>query len=254
MNLSEHILSFATISLDKIKGIGLTNRIDTKYVADCNIVAQLLESIVGDYVIVAESTAHPIEHYRTTYFDTSDLDMYRLHRCGALPRHKVRVRNYRSSGDRFVEVKVKDNHKRTHKKRIATISDDLTLADAFISDNSGYVTSELRPSLVTEFRRLTLVDKNLTERITIDTDLRFFNPTKRTSADLSALAIIEIKHAATCAPGFARILSDHRLRPVHFSKYCTGLILTDPTLPQGRLKPRIHAVEQLLRNIEPSSE
>ena len=65
------------------------------------------------------------EDERLENFDTDDFAMYRIHQSGHTGRQKMRFRTYVSSDLQFLEVKTKNNHGRTKKKRIKVFDMDL---------------------------------------------------------------------------------------------------------------------------------
>ena len=78
---------------------------------------QLLEMAQGEYR-VQETKDERNMRYDTTYFDTLDFNMFHVHQTGHTGRQKLRFRTYVSSNLQFMEVKTKNNHGRTKKKRI----------------------------------------------------------------------------------------------------------------------------------------
>jgi len=98
-------------------------------------------------------------------------------------------------------VKTKNNHGRTKKSRIEVA--DMNLQDdvkrEFLSEHLHYDVGGLRPVLRNNFRRITLVNRAKTERLTIDTQLRFFNNVTEKTLDMGKLVIIELKRDGLCA-------------------------------------------------------
>jgi hypothetical protein len=105
------------ISLAEMKDIKLMNRIDKKYLATIEQLQQLLVLAQGKYM-VQQIEGKRYNRYHTIYLDTPDEEMYTMHHNGRLVRQKIRVRTYLDSGDTFLEVKNKNNHGRTKKKRM----------------------------------------------------------------------------------------------------------------------------------------
>ena len=231
--------------------IRLMNRVDTKYVTSLDMLGRILDMARADYYVL-ETSGGRVAAYDSMYFDTPSLDMYMTHQCGRLVRRKVRTRTYVASGDTFLEVKRKNNHGRTKKKRIQIDSGAFGMpfgsseAAAFATEKSGYDASTLIPSLGTAFDRITLVSKSMTERLTIDTHLRFSNLRTGLSSDMGGLVVIEIKQDSHASSPMADILSQLRIHPMGMSKYCIGTALTSPGLRQNRFKPRIHKISKYI--------
>jgi hypothetical protein len=117
---------FDPITLEQMSDIRLMNRTDTKFVTTRSRLEQLLMLAKDDYY-VQEIDGERIAPYYTLYFDTEDHAMYTAHESGHTNRQKLRIRSYVNSGLNFLEVKTKNNHGRTKKKRIEV--GDMNLAD-----------------------------------------------------------------------------------------------------------------------------
>ncbi len=231
-----------------MKGVKLMNRIDTKYVIPIGLLPQVLEAAQENYR-VQETNGIRLAEYDTLYYDTVDLDMYLRHHNRHLTRQKIRVRKYVSTDELFLEIKRKNNRGRTKKKRIAVDSFDL-LGNAksadFIVEKSIYTQAMLVPQLRTQFRRITLVNKEQTERLTIDMDLHWENVQTRQEAEYPALVVIELKRDGLTVSPMQRILRDMRIKPYKMSKYCIGTVLTNPKVKVNRFKQKINHINKLL--------
>ena len=116
--MTEILSHYEPITLEQMKDIRLMNRIDTKFVTTEPMLRRLLVMACDDY-FVQETDGLRISPYYTLYFDTPDCAMYNRHQVGHLSRQKIRIRSYVKAGLNFLEVKTKNNHGRTKKKRIA---------------------------------------------------------------------------------------------------------------------------------------
>lgn len=248
--------TFAPITLDEMAGIRLMNRTDTKFVTTVPRLRQLLRMAADDYR-VQEIAGERIAPYYTVYFDTPDHDMYWRHETGRAQRQKLRIRSYVSSKLNFLEIKTKNNHGRTHKQRVALDGfdalhpdHDFSLASSehrsFLNQHLSYDADTLGECVENRFSRITLVNRAKTERLTIDTHLSFHNLQTGLDLQLPQLAIIELKRDGLVASPILALLRQLRIKPMGFSKYCIGSALTNPSLPHGRIKRRLHAVEKLL--------
>ena len=236
------------ITLDEMSSIKLMNRLDTKYVTTKAKLCQLLELVKGKYY-VQETNGDLISPYRTTYFDTPDHAMYMQHHSGHCNRKKVRVRTYLSSGDlTFLEVKNKNNHGRTKKKRIEVPSFESVFqseeASQFLIEKSWYTIDQLHPHVENFFDRITLINHGMTERLTIDLGLRFHNYDIDTRADIGHCVVIELKRDGLIHSPMQDIFLDMRILPGGFSKYCIGSAFTNPALRHNNLKEKMHRVER----------
>lgn len=240
--------SMPVITLDEMSQVKLMNRLDRKYLATESQLLELLNMAQGEYMVqVADGLNYGI--YHTTYYDDASHTMYMLHHGGRLCRQKVRVRNY-NGGLTFFEVKLKDNHGRTRKKRINVSGFDHLEEDGagrFLDEKGslGIPLSEMRPTVENFFERITLVNKGMTERLTIDTGLRFHNLETGMERQMSPLVVIEVKRDGNVESPVIGMLLKLRIRPSGFSKYCIGSALTNPELKQNRFMKKIRKINKM---------
>lgn len=235
------------ITLDEMGSVKLMNRVDTKYVVHLSTLCTILRRSVGLYrVQIINDEAR--QAYFTTYLDTCNLDMYMTHHNGHKSREKIRVRTYLNSGSTFLEVKNKSNKGRTDKKRIEVESVERVYNSRvfnFLSNVAKYNLDEIIPVLSNKFRRITLVNHAMTERLTIDTDIVFSNLLTDLSASLDEIAIIEVKRDERVESPIMKILSDLRVKQMGFSKYCIGTAMTNNNIRKNRFKQRLHCIDKL---------
>jgi hypothetical protein len=147
-----------------------------------------------------------------------------------------------------MEVKTKNNHGRTKKKRMEV--DDMDLRDPekrlFLDSNLYYKTDSLQPALNNHFSRITLVNKAKTERLTIDSNLRFRNLQSGLQTDMGDLVIIELKRDGMVYSPILDKLRQLHIHPHGFSKYCMGSALTNPLLPVNQFKEKLHYTERII--------
>ena len=240
--------TFAPITLEQMSGVKLMNRTDTKFVTNLQKLEQLLEMAQTKYYVQEIDSERNLE-YDTTYFDTAHFDMYNQHQWGHTNRQKIRFRTYCISDLQFMEVKTKNNHGRTKKKRIEV--GDMDLFDEekrmFLGKHLRYGVDTLQPALNNHFSRITLVNKVKTERLTIDSALRFHNLVSDESMDMGDLVIIELKRDGLVFSPVLEMLRQLRIQPHGFSKYCMGSALTGQGhLPVNRFKRKLIEVEKLV--------
>lgn len=239
------------IGLEEMKAVRLMNRVDQKYMAAADLLEPLLDKIARGYY-VQQIAGEPVAPYRTLYFDTDDLAMYTMHHNKKLNRQKLRVRTYRSTNTTFFEIKNKDNKKKTHKVRIpidvAQFDHSLEIPEVtdFVNANTPYPVTALHPCLENRFERITLVDKWMKERVTIDCGIAFHNRATGIDADISHLLVIEVKHeVGTPMSDIEKVLHEMHVLPRRMSKYCIGTALTDPNAKRNRFKPKLLYIERL---------
>lgn len=241
MTMDLLISKFQPISLSEMGGIKLMNRTDTKFVTSIGKLMQLLQ-MAGDEYLVQEIDGKRNMSYATIYYDSEDYAFYNAHHDGHAGRQKVRVRSYVDSHQSFLEIKTKDNHGKTYKSRIS--ANDAS-AQGFLRQNLHLDPQLLEQKIENSFRRITLVNKVKTERLTIDTDLSFQNLTTGLKCSLPQLAIIELKRDGLQPLPILPMLRKLRIHPCGFSKYCIGEALTNPSLRTNRMKPRLLQLKKI---------
>ena len=248
----EDLARMQPVTLEEMKSVKLMNRIDAKYLTNESTLRSVLSdaAAAGYRVLVTEGQRQ--SPYDSVYFDTPQLKNFYDHRNKHLVRQKVRTRCYVRSQEAYLEIKRKNNHGRTSKKRIGIQPFELMEfagnpeACEYLAKHSWFSAGDLRPVLETLFTRITLVNPDLTERITIDTDLRFKNFRSGLETALGDAVIIELKQDGRAASPMKGILLDHRVKPARLSKYCIAVTLTDPSARAGRFKEKVRLIEKTI--------
>lgn len=247
--LTDILSTFAPISLEQMSEVKLMNRIDRKFVTTTDRLYQLLQMARQDYYI-QEIDGERNPEYDTTYFDTVAFDMYNQHQWNHANRQKIRFRTYCISGLQFMEVKTKNNHGRTKKKRMEV--SDMNVCESekrtFLSKHLNYQADTLQPVLNNHFHRITLVNKAKTERLTIDSALCFHNLVSGQDKDMGNLVIIELKRDGLCYSPVLEMLHQLHIHPHGFSKYCMGSALTNTQLPIHRFKSNLIEINKIMKN------
>jgi len=241
----DEVASLNRISLEELDSIRLMNRIDTKYILPRVLLGDVLRRVGANYSVLATSDGIPGARYSTTYLDNQSFQAYRSHHNAVPERFKVRIRTYDESSSSFLEVKHRLRSGRAQKVRIGLATPESYRDDGSRSWLKGrHPLGELREKLTTRFNRLTLVDRQRTERVTIDVSLRLAAPDQLVRGlTLDDTAIIEVKqdHFVQGSP-MVQTLRSLGIRPSSFSKYCIGAALTYPQLKKNRFKATIRAV------------
>lgn len=242
--------AFDSISLDEIQSVRLMNRVDTKFAINSSLLSEILPSLISGYRILSVDGV-TLSSYRTVYLDTSEADMYLLHHNRRKVRQKVRLREYIESGLRWFEVKLKDNHGRMDKKRVAlhSLQEFKTSESTHLLESvTPYSVNELVPQLENSFRRITLVNKELTERVTIDMDIAFLNLTTGMSAALNGLVVVEVKQSGYAQSKIINELANRHVRKLNLSKYCIGMALTNSKLKHNNFMKKFRSLRKIATN------
>lgn len=232
------LLPFNKVALSDLDNVKLMNRTDQKFCMHISQLPSVLEAIRTDYSLL-EIEGETIFKYENLYFDTPDNQMYLNHHNGKLNRFKIRVRKYNHSSENFLEVKFKNNKGRTIKERIERedfMSEFSPAEMSFIGNSSPFSGTQLESKIRSSFNRITLVNNNFTERITIDLSPGFQNQEKEIT--LSNLVVIEVKQDKVSDSALiTRILRAHKITSQGFSKYCIGRSLLEDKIKKNSFKP-----------------
>jgi hypothetical protein len=235
--VADGIAALAPVSLDELERVAaLDVRVDRKYVVDPAALTDLLRSLPPGTTVL-EIGGERAFRYRSLYFDTGELALYRSSAQGRRIRYKVRTRAY-SNGTCALEVKTPGLRGATVKHRLPydpAHRDGLTRGGRnFVDSCTGAagLGARLGPVLVTWYLRSTLVDHGDGSRVTIDQELTCGDLTGG-RARLAGPVVVETKStgAATAADGW---LWRNGQRPVRISKFGVGMALFDPRLPANR--------------------
>ena len=242
----------ATTTLDQMRRVKLMNRIDTKYVLSEDVLPCLLDEAAAAGYRVQLIDGVRACRYDTLYYDTALRDMYLAHHNRILTRQKIRTRCYVESGVTFLEIKNKSNRGRTRKKRIEIAPecfDNISHAEGvgpFFAEHARYACEVLSPALSTRFVRITLVNGDLTERLTIDLDLHYRDMRSGRESTIERMAIVELKQDGRRASAIKDILRRMRIMPLKVSKYCLGTTLTVADIRRNRFKEKLREIEKQL--------
>ena len=225
-----------SISLEDLNAqAALQTRVDRKYVVDPDVWTEVLAQLAADLVVL-EIEGRRASAYRSTYYDTPELDSYLAAARRRARRFKVRRRDYLDSGEAMVEVKVRSARGDTVKHRAplapcSEVARMVAIEDfAATFEQVGDAASDLQPVLVTEYLRTTLLHPQ--GRVTVDSEVTATDTAGR-RVDYGNALIVETKSAGG-AGAVDRALWARGVRPARLSKYATSLAALRPELPSNR--------------------
>jgi hypothetical protein len=229
----------------------LLDRSELKYVLPQCLLLPALAELRDTYRILIVA-GQSLSRYRTLYFDTDDLALYRRHHAGAPDRYKVRAREYVDSHAAFLEVKHRTGGRRTVKSRIPTAELVIALtpqAADFLAEACPYAADDLTAALWNNYTRITLISKKRTERVTLDLDLAFVREADR--AGFPGIVVAEVKYQGERhASEFGRLMRAHHVRATSFSKYCMGVSLLYPDIKHNKFKAKHRLVARLAQGAD----
>jgi hypothetical protein len=232
------------IGLDELNaGAALLRRVDTKYLIGLGQLDGIADHLADTHRRLTIGGVSTFA-YRTRYLDTAALTCFHAHRQGRRSRYKIRTRCYDDTGLCRFEVKVKDGRGATDKYTRDIPADEFGAVSPVVADFVADVLGarygiaapvDLTPTLLVAHHRVTLTGRDESSRVTVDTGVTFRAGTA-VGVLRPGVALVETKSPR------GRCHADVLLRragahPVNVSKYCAGMALTQPYLPEQPWRP-----------------
>lgn len=237
----------------------MLSRVDNKYVVDYEQFGALLGAVRDQYAVLDIEGRNEFQ-YASCYYD-DNFSCYFEHHQARRQRFKVRTREYINSGLMFFEIKLKGLRGRTNKYR--TNCDTLImpriqgehlvlLHDTYAKNYKKRMQFALRPALLVNYSRCTLVALGGGERVTIDFDLRFDLPDHGENAVQIGHDFIIVETKSADGKGIAdNTLMQLSVRKASkCSKYCIGVNLMGEVTKNNNF---LHTIRHVQRNIVPAS-
>ncbi len=225
--------------LADLNNANLMDRVDSKFILPISFLPDLLMQLTGFYSVL-DINGNRISNYHNQYFDTPDMDFYRDHHNGKLNRYKVRRRRYVDTDTEFLEVKLKNNKKRTIKTRIklSQSAGEYATCTQFINEQMNSSANNLDISQKSGYQRIALANEAQAERLTIDFNLWYQNRRGNNKVNLPGFFIAELKQAKKSKRSpFYQLMSANNIFPTSFSKYCIGCaLLYNSSIKTNRFK------------------
>jgi hypothetical protein len=240
---------FNTLSLSQIDKVKLMDRIDHKFTLEIDIALDLLRQSAKFYSVL-EVGNYRLSPYISQYYDFADYKLFYDHNAHKANRYKIRHRYYASSNLSFFEIKYKDNKGRTFKSRIADELNSPTLKKnsytEFIFQKTGLDTSKLKSVLNIAYNRVTLINQDLTERVTLDFDLCFKDSDQTKS--FGNVVIVEVKQSKSGGSAVIDMIKAHRIPELGISKYCLGVIALKDNIKYNGFRSKLHLLRKYTNN------
>ena len=262
--IDQALAQFNSHSLSDLNAAKLMNRVDSKFILPISFLPHVLNQLKTHYSVL-EINENRISSYQNKYLDTPDMTLYNNHHNGKLNRYKVRRRRYVDTNTEFLEVKLKNNKKRTIKNRIKLSEELITqtkesqrcaqFINEQIQSNIHEINSDnLTISQQSGYKRIALANEIEAERLTLDFDLWFQSSYSDKKIKLPNFFIAELKQSKKSKRSpFYQMMSANNIIPMAFSKYCIGCaLLYKSSLKRNRFKPILSHIQKLNR-INPTS-
>ncbi|MBP1641079.1 MAG: hypothetical protein H6Q17_2662 [Bacteroidetes bacterium] len=243
--ISDILSSFDPISLPELSEVQLLDRTDMKYIFHIGQLERILAQSQADYKILTID-GQQYGHYETRYLDTPDYSLYTNHHNGRCNRYKIRFRTYLDSGQSFFEIKFKSNKGRTVKERMRLHENQHAMTPEsrkFLEEKTDLKADSLAETIQINYNRITLVNKLLTERLTIDFDMTY--RIDREDHLFPNLVIAEVKQQRNGHSPFRDIMQDEHIQSLSISKYCLGIASFSPNVKTNSFKSKLLYVNKL---------
>jgi hypothetical protein len=237
---------FEAVSLQQLDGVKLMNRVDQKFILHQRELNSLLLEI-QEYYNVLEINEKRIFRYSSLYYDTDEQNFYSDHHNGKPNRIKIRSREYLDTGTAFFEIKKKIKGFRTEKYRVEKsgdqLSDQHSERELLKMHHLDHI--PLVPSIIVDYSRISISAKDLSERVTIDTELCFKKESGEES--MAGLVIIEVKQDQVKRESpIVQALRKRRNRPFGISKYAMGMVLMNAAIKTNAFRHKVSKIKQLI--------
>ncbi len=236
---------FEPICLKEMEGVKLMDRTDTKFTFLYDQLKSILAEIKPFYKVLTIENKN-LFSYKTLYYDTIDMMLYKIHHSGRLNRYKIRHRAYVETNTAFLEVKFKNNKGRTIKERIKDAKAPLNWNEEereFLTDKLPFDPISLKPVIWVNYSRMTLVSKTGAERVTLDFNLNFVCDDKE--KQFNNLVIAEVKQDKRQKSEFISALKKYRIKEGSLSKYCLGVALIKE-VKFNNFKEKIQSINKII--------
>ncbi len=242
--LNQILTEFEPITLKEMDSVKLMDRTDTKFIFKFDQLPEFLNQLKNDYRLL-DVNGNKISRYESLYFDTKDFGLYHAHHRGKPSRFKVRFRKYVESNLNFFEVKFKTNKGRTIKDRVKQKEIDGSIkekAEELLINKTPLKSANLEAKIWVNYSRITLVNKNSPERVTIDLNLNFKNNERNKT--IENIVIAEVKQDKAAKSVFLKLMKKYHIRQGAISKYCFGIISLFEQIKYNNFKPKLILIKK----------
>ena len=252
---SSKLKNFSTISLTELNAkASYLKRKDRKFLLNWKQFSDILTDLKKDFCVL-EIKGKKVFSYDTVYMDTEDYLFYNQHQNKEKLRTKVRTRYYVDSNLAFFEYKQKNNWVTTKYRY------------DFPAEEHGFMTKgkkrffewvwqslynnlkapKLTPAIKTKYKRITLVSKCGSERLTIDFDIRTLDLRDKNAKEvnLKNLIIVESKSLNNVCNS-CKIIESHWINKARScSKYSLWVIYSGLAKKYDTFKETMEKIKEI---------
>lgn len=206
-----------------------------RYLLTKSSLADLLEHLQNEVEILTVDNEEVVE-CTTTYLDTPDFYFFNRFVDRNTPWQKIAIRTFENLGPHLLEYKCQSDKGWDIISQIELERKEDTFSD-FAQDNlfekTGFTMKQLTEKTAVSFSRIYLIDSKLNESLTLDFDLFAYRNGKNTNIDNVVFAELKQELPSSSSP-FVRAFKQLEIKKHGYSKYCTALMLFEPTISKGK--------------------
>jgi hypothetical protein len=222
--VQEILNQFEAISLNALVNAQLMNRVDSKFIFHLSELPDILKELKVDYQVL-EVNDQRISEYENLYFDTHKHRFYLDHHNNKNHRFKVRFRKYGNSNTTYFEIKERRKNRMDKQRfQVDEMRNELLEKEHHLIQEVLGIKTSLKPMLINQYQRITLVNETLKERFTLDYRLTFQSGGKVKAVDNVVIAELKQQNLNRESPVF-QLMNQKKIRTFRISKYCIGTVL-----------------------------
>ena len=246
---------FWVISLSELNSTAsYLKRIDNKFLLNSKQFSEIIKDLKKDFKVL-EIDGKKTFSYDNIYMDTNDYHFYNQHQNKEKSRTKVRTRYYVDSNLAFFEYKQKNNWITSNYRYEFSSEEHWFMTRGkqrfyewvWQSMYAGEKAPKITPAIKTKYKRITLVSKDSTERLTIDFDVRTLNLRDNNSneVNLKNLVIIESKSLSKKCIS-SKIMKKHNIKQAKScSKYSLWVVYSGLTEKYDTFQETMEKIKEI---------
>lgn len=260
-DFSQTLNNFQALTLSELNAqASFLKRIDRKFLLTTQEFWEFLEELKDDFHVL-EISGKKVFSYDNIYMDTKDYLFYEQHQNKLKSRTKVRTRLYEDSQIAFFEYKQKINGV-TQKFRYQFPAEEHGNMTKWKTRFFEWVwqsmyqwdpqAPKIFPAMKTKYNRITLVEKNGWERLTVDFNIQTLDlrDPDAQKVDLKNLVIIESKSLAKKCASLEILEKNHKSQASSCSKYSLWIVYAGLAQKYSTFKKTIDEIEKIKSEIE----
>ena len=261
VKFSESLQGFHALTLTQLNAqASFLKRIDRKFLLTNSEFWEFLQELKNDFQVL-EIWGKKVFSYDNIYMDTQDYLFYNQHQNKLKSRTKVRTRLYEDAQMAFFEYKQKINGVTQKFRYQFPVEEHGTMTKwktrffewVWQSMYQGDPQApKISPAMKTKYNRITLVEKNGWERLTIDFNIQTLDlrDPEAENVELKNLVIVESKSLAENCKSLEILKKNHKKQASSCSKYSLWIVYAGLAKKYSTFKKTIAEIEEIKAQIQ----